>query len=624
MVMANSRGKAKTINKQKPKEKAPVISLWQQPWVLNFTLIGLYFILALIAYWPVLPGDPSRIVSCPCGDPAQSAWFLAWTPYALSHGLNPFITHWINVPYGANLTQNTLMPLLGLLTAPLTSLAGPIASFNLVAWLAFPLSATALFYVVRRFHYSRLAAFIAGLLYGFSPYMIGQGWGHVMLTFTPLLPLIVLTSWELLVRQSKRPYRLGLLLAAEVTAQFFINPEILAQAVLIVGLCVIVLAFYRSSYVTKERLIYALRGLGIAAGISIFFLAYPVWLMTAGPQHFTGPNFAPGNPYRSDLSGLIVPTTNEKLSAYATFRHYDNHTAGGDLAEVGDYVGLPLIAILSIGVIKWRRNRWLVFCTVMALLFWIGSLGPRLMVYTHRTPIILPFAIVTKLPLLQDMLPSRLSLGEWFFISLAMAIIISEWQKTLGNSKSMNWRRYIKTGSIILLTMASFATLLPSWPYPAAQVATPPLFKARSQLLSNQTALTYPYPLFSNDRFMLWQAISSMQFKLVGAYIQNPSTKDTESELPPLLQPPSVQEWLASEQGSQSTLWPTVRTVSASAIQSYLRKYDINVVIVDPRTINAHVVTKEFDGILGPYTVRGEEYVWSNVQVHLIASRFVQ
>jgi hypothetical protein len=49
-------------------------------------------------------------------------------------------------------------------------LVSPIASVNVLLWLAFPLSATSMFFVLRRFVAWDLAAFAGGLLYGFSPY----------------------------------------------------------------------------------------------------------------------------------------------------------------------------------------------------------------------------------------------------------------------------------------------------------------------------------------------------------------------------------------------------------------------------------------------------------------------
>ena len=120
----NSSGGASANNTSKNKNKLRY-KLSKYPSLKSPLFISLYFILALAAYWPVLPLSSTRVVEGGVGDPALTMWFLKWVPYALSHGHNPLFTDWINVPHGANLAQNTLMPLLCLIFAPITYLLDP-------------------------------------------------------------------------------------------------------------------------------------------------------------------------------------------------------------------------------------------------------------------------------------------------------------------------------------------------------------------------------------------------------------------------------------------------------------------------------------------------------------------
>jgi hypothetical protein len=140
-----------------------------------WTLVAAFAVyggIALLANYPTWPGDPSRIRA---GDLDMMVWLVAWTPHAIGHWQNPFATTWLNYPAGVDLAQNTAAPLLGLLTAPLTLAVSPIASVNLLLWLAFPLSAFSMFVVLRRWVRWNLAAIVGGALYGFSPYMVTQG-----------------------------------------------------------------------------------------------------------------------------------------------------------------------------------------------------------------------------------------------------------------------------------------------------------------------------------------------------------------------------------------------------------------------------------------------------------------
>ena len=154
------------------------------------------------------PGDPHRLVGCACGDPAQQAWYLGWAPWALFHGHNPLFTNWMEYPQGVNLAANTEMPLLGLITAPISYVWGSVSSFSLLLWLSYPISASSCFFVLRRWTRSNLGG-KRGLLYGFSAFVVAQGLGHLNLCFVPLPPLIFLALYEVLVDQKVAAAKVG-------------------------------------------------------------------------------------------------------------------------------------------------------------------------------------------------------------------------------------------------------------------------------------------------------------------------------------------------------------------------------------------------------------------------------
>ena len=91
-----------------------------------------------------------------------------------------------------------------------------------------PISATAAFVVLRKWQVWWPAAALGGLIYGFSPYMVGQGLGHVEMMFVPLPPFIVMTVVSILQRQGSQR-RLGVQLGLLVAVQYLILPEVLAS-----------------------------------------------------------------------------------------------------------------------------------------------------------------------------------------------------------------------------------------------------------------------------------------------------------------------------------------------------------------------------------------------------------
>ena len=196
-----------------------------------------YFALAVLAYLPVGPFEsralPIAGPHSPAGsDPMQMTWFLAWVPFALTHGQSLFHTNFFDYPSGVNLAGNTSVPLLGLLGWPITATLGPVAAFNFLVRLSFALSATSMFFVMRRWCGSWQAPFLAGLLYAFGPYAVAQNL-HLDLIFIPFPPLLVLLADELVHRQRMRPAVTGALAGLVGGLQYLVSPDILS------GICAI-------------------------------------------------------------------------------------------------------------------------------------------------------------------------------------------------------------------------------------------------------------------------------------------------------------------------------------------------------------------------------------------------
>ena len=364
-------------------------------WLLAALLI--YAVPALAANWPAFPGDGTLLRQ---GDLTEMSWFLAWTPHALHHLQNPFYTTWLNFPAGLDLLQNTQVALLGLLAAPLTLTAGPVASVNLLLWLAFPLSAGAMFVLARRWLSSPLAALAAGALYGFSPYMIGQGAAHLHLIFVPLPPLILLALGEALT--GKR--RWGAALGALTVAQFFISAEVLATTAIVAVLALVVVAAVRPAAV-RPAARQGIVPISLALSIAAVCLAYPVWVMVAGPYHYGGPAFSGG--LSADLLGAVIPTSSQLVAPFSTL---GDRLLGGNIIENGSYLGVPMLVVLLMLSVRFWPSVHTRVCAVMVLICFVLSLGSHLIVNNVDTGLPLPFAVLQNAPLLGSMLAVRISL----------------------------------------------------------------------------------------------------------------------------------------------------------------------------------------------------------------------
>ena len=158
------------------------------PWL----VMGGYLLAAYALTWRLWADPGARMVSGNPGDVNLVAWFMRHSATAISHGRLPaLVTTGLNAPQGINLMWNASMLLPGILLAPVTLLAGPWTSLNLLLALGFAGSAASLFWVLRWWGASITAAAVGGAVYGFSPALVAASMGHFQLQFAVLPPLII-------------------------------------------------------------------------------------------------------------------------------------------------------------------------------------------------------------------------------------------------------------------------------------------------------------------------------------------------------------------------------------------------------------------------------------------------
>ena len=137
---------------------------------------------------------------------------------------------------------NTSVIGLGVLFAPVTLAFGPIATFNIACILGPPLSAWTASFWLRRY-VAVVPASVGGLLFGFSPFVLGQSRsGHVMFTWLVLVPVILMLTEDLLWRAPRPLWPQAPLLGVVVAVQFLISTETLLIVSLLCGAVAITLA----------------------------------------------------------------------------------------------------------------------------------------------------------------------------------------------------------------------------------------------------------------------------------------------------------------------------------------------------------------------------------------------
>ena len=591
----------------------------------RFALVAtaVFVLMSLFIYWPMWPGDPQRLVGCACGDPAQQSWFLNYTPWALLHGHNPFFTTAINYPRGVNLADNTLMPLLGLLFYPVTWLFGAISTFNLLMWLAYPLSALSAWWVVRRWSGSNISSLVAGLLYGFSPYVMHQGLGHLNLSFVPLPPLVFYAVYKILVVQDGRARRWGALLGVLLVAQYLISSEVMLSTALFGAIAAAVWMALHWREVTRERVAYVARALLPAVAITAAGLAYPIYFGLFGPEGIRVPyQGGISNQYRADLAAALVPTSLERFGT-SFLKGVGDRFTNGQLDENGAYLGLPLIVtFLGLWLANWRV-RAIRMTGIIAVIFWILSLGPWLVVDAHHTSWTLPFYYLAQLPGIVDALPVRFSLFVMFFVAVTVALALARLVGTPrgGDDAEPTSRSGVARAVTLVLLVASLITIAPLLPLPTKPVgATTPAFFTGSDVTAiaqGTVVLTYPYvdPI-DGQQAILWQFESGFRWRMLGSYSAIPGFFPNSVIVGPWPQPPLdvvnfLRYWEGTALGTQQ--YSPVQLVTASLVSDlriYLRRYHVGAVVVDLASPHAATAVTLFRDALGRPTVEGGVAAW--------------
>lgn len=562
--------------------------------------LALYVLAAAVLFRRGLWSPTSRNIGNEF-DTRYNMWALEWTPWALGQGHNPLFTDLLNFPDGVNLMWNTFMPLHGLLLWPVTALAGPVMSYNLLITFNVALSAWCAFLALRVFVASPGAAFTGGLLYGFSSYMTAQSLDHPSLTAAYYAPLLLLLLRQILVRQECAPVPMGVLLGLLAVAIFFTAEELLAAQALVCGFGLVVLiAMNRRAVRAKAR--HAAVAMAVAVGVFLLFTVWALHFQFFGPQRITGGTVQPTNMFVTDLANLVVPTEVQAVSPGWAERLSMHWT--GNLSESVAYFGIPLLAVIAIAVVRLRRRPEARFAAVLGLVVLVLSLGPHLHLHRHDFWVPLPWAAIEKVPLVGHILPSRLMLYVFLLAAVLVAMLVDD---LLASAPSWSRGRKMAVGAAAAVVVVS---LLPNLSYPATPMVVPSFFTDGSaeMIPEGSVALVAPFQQLYPAEPMVWQAAADFRFRMPQGYFFAPDRKGKPRygvELSNLT--------LVMRDIQRGALAPEMTPEAKRIYHFDLAARSVQTVVVGPMRYQDEML-RFFISVLGPPLERFDDvYVWPRV-----------
>ena len=508
----------------------------RRPVGLYLGVAATYLALGVGLWWHVWTTHPTATATCGCGDPALFTSFLEWPAYALAHGHNPFFTTALFHPGGLNMLANTSVEAVGLVLAPVTWVFGPVATLNVASTLSPVLSGLAAFWLIRRYVSWVPAAWLGGLFYGFSPFLlVSLVFGHLMTSLLVIPPLIAGALDELVLRQRRRPVAVGLVLGLLVVLEFFISTELIVIMAVSVALGLALVVGYglvADRPGLRQRLPGAVAGGAVAVGVSAVLLAYPAWYAIWGPAHLSGPIWP-----NLDLGGVMVNSVVDGRTLQGSPLFTISGYSGPVMSSA--YLGWGLLGVLAGGTLVFWRDRRLWFYGALGLLTGFVSLSVV-------EPFWVPWNLLQHLPEFDNVIEERFAVVVYLAVAVMLAVIVDRtrsaglWDRLVARSAPERLDRGPAVaapdpsgpgpagrarllGSVAAVAVAAVAlvpvvrAVAPTVPFQTRTVGQPAWFVTTgSTLRARQVLLILPVPFSGVQSALAWQAVDGMPFDQVG------------------------------------------------------------------------------------------------------------
>ncbi len=487
--------------------------------------VGIYGFFAALAFWVTyqywLPG---HVTSTDISDQAFFETMLAHGAWALTHLQNPLFMTQLNAPVGVNMMANTSVLAYALPLTPITLWLGPAVSFAFLMTFGLAATAAAWYHVLsRHIVTSRSAAIIGGLIAGFGPGIVSHANGHPNIIAQFLLPFI---AWRTIrLREEGRSVRNGLALGLLIILQCFINEEMLFLGALALGMIILGYAIARRRTI-RPQIAPFLKGLGVAIGLTVVVLAYPLWYQFFGPVAYHGLNDGVKT-FSTDLYSFPAFATRTLFGSL-----HANQNLSKSVAEENSFFGWPLLLAFGVTLYWLRRNLIARILGITTIILAVLSLGQRIVIHDHRTHVPGLWRLLIDLPLFDSAVPTRVSL----FMLPVIAVLIA-----LGHDRAMGLRRTeVRPGVAGRAIRPRNRQAIVAWcsllgialigifptPIPTEKIAPTPAFFAsgqwRNYVSAQQTVLPVPLPAPGVVDAMFWQARSQLAFNMPRGYFLGP------------------------------------------------------------------------------------------------------
>ena len=493
----------------------------------------IYLLISLVMFWQVTLNLFSYVVNG-SGDVYQTLFNLWWVPYSIfTLHQSPYFTHLLFYPVGASLVTQTLTPLAGLFTLPIQFL-GMAFTYNVLFFSSFALSGIFMFALANYFVKNKYAAFIAGLIFAFSPMHISQSYGHLDWTIVEWVPLF-LYFYVRTINEHKKRYALFAALSF-VLLSFMGDLE---QGLMVIFATVIFtilyLIFESAKLLDRRALVNLALFIVFTLLISLPFIALILPGISSGVLSTAQQNSGviSNMQWSNNLLSFLLPSYYNGIFHFASLSYmkqlyaltYQGISYQMNVGERVSYIGYTVLALALIAIYAdYRKSRmknvaiWVIFGLVFA---WL-SLGPYLQIGSTVTAVPTLYSLYRLIPIFNIIRePGRFDLI--FTISLAILAALGFQHITQDKDKKYVLKLLVIVSALILIEYNGTPLSAQFANQTITSASIPAAYSQISKIPGNFSVLVLPILPNYSDTPALYSGlatyyVSAMKKPIIGGY----------------------------------------------------------------------------------------------------------
>ncbi len=510
-----------------------------------FAILGGYLALTLVLTWPLarvlgsaIPGDSF--------DGWQNYWNLWWVKVALlvQHA-SPYYTDLLYYPSGVSLWFQTLNIFNGITFLPVQLAGNLFWAYNAVVLFSFTTAGFGAYllglYALRRAGVRpgpglQAGAFLAGVIFTFSPFHFAHLLGHMQVFSLQFIPFFVLYLLRALEQRSEvRDQRSEVGgQRSEVRDQRSDRNALMAALFLILAaLCDWYFALYLGFFTLVVLVWLALRRqlhwrhlltLAIIFGLTLLVTAPLLAPMVIESLRYDFMKPPPGQIVQlsGDVAGFFIPSGQHSL--WGEWAAALRAPLSASPSENTIYLGIVALALAAFGVWRWRSRLglWLLALVVFA----IFALGPVLHLYGRITGIPLPYALVLKLPFVNI---ARTVARYDLLVMLSLGVLAGGGLAALVGRLHTSRSGLGLAAALILLVLLDFAPL----PYPISPPDTPDFYRTLAADTRSGGVMNLPME-WDRPGYLLYQTVHGKP--MTAGYISRTDPRTLPGRVPVISQ----------------------------------------------------------------------------------------